>query len=213
MCTCNKNPCVCCAPKESETKKTVREAFTCACSTAASAGLGHLGCVLSLAFSTAASTSASALGFAGGAAATVGGLLLWNKLRGKKASPMERKFVYGGAALGLAFSAYMHFGRAGHHHHTAVQACEAPAYIEPKVQDWYDRMDSSGKAVFDRNAGYRGETVEQALQALCLESPGKPDTTSVVVLPEKIWRISRDTLPAERFALPPDGLRVAPRLR
>lgn len=171
MCSCNQSPCTCCPPKESEAKKTLREAFTCACSTAAGAGLGHLGCALSLLFSAAASTTASALGFVGGAALTGGGIFLWHKLRGKKASPMEKKFVYGGAALGLIFSAYMHFGREGghHHHHTPVQACPTPDYVSPG-EAWFERQDSSTKVMITNNAKWTGQSLEAYLDGLCVET-------------------------------------------
>ncbi len=83
---------------------------------------GHAGCivtplVIAAAGATAATAGVSALALAFSAAATVGGLFLWRKLRGGHAGKLEKRIVVGSAVTGLLLSSAFNLATGHHHHH------------------------------------------------------------------------------------------------
>lgn len=96
----------------------------CAGSGAGGLLAGHAGCILApLVIASAGLTTVTAgmpvLAVAFSAAATAGGLYLWNRLRGKTAGKWEKRIVIGSALVGLGLSSAFHLASGGydHHHH------------------------------------------------------------------------------------------------
>lgn len=138
--------------------------------------LGHAGCLitpvlLATAGITAATGGLSVIAFSFGAAASAGGLYLWHRLRGKKASPREKWLVIGSTVSGLALSAALHFGggHKGHrpeehkHHHQTEEV-----YINPNVQAWFDNLEPARQESMKRNAELTGMGLDRYLSGICL---------------------------------------------
>lgn len=127
--------------------KPLRDSFAksaaCACGAAGGVLLGHISCLITpvvLAFNSAAAVGAAGFGVISmgiGAAATAGGLYLWNKLRGPKAGKIEKRLTYGSALLGLGLSVAFHLSsHKGHMQQDPragkeVSTCAPPPRIVP----------------------------------------------------------------------------------
>lgn len=104
---------------------------------------GHAGCCLTPALvaitglSTSMTGGMSVVAFAFGAAATAGGVYVWHRLRGTKASQTEKAIVIGSAVTGLAISGFMHLS---HAHHNHAQQTQAPTHAYDWRTDGYCGM-------------------------------------------------------------------------
>lgn len=135
--------------------------------------IGHAGCILTpLALAgvgiTGAAVSTPALAVAFGAAATAGGLYLWQKMRGADATPFERRAVTGGMLAGFAFSIGLHLGDP--HGHLA----HANHVMTPEAAALYETMSPAQRAQFAENARALNMTLAEYLGDLCAPRPPQP---------------------------------------
>lgn len=100
-------------------RRIFKKCAACGGSVAGGALAGHLGCIIMpfLAVTGMATGLATGLGFAFGAAAAAGGVYLWHRLRGQKASKWEKRIVIGSAIAGLTLSSAFNFFGGKYDHH------------------------------------------------------------------------------------------------
>lgn len=189
-----------------------KKCAACAGSGAAGFIVGHAGCavtplVIAAAGITTATAGVSALAFAFGAAATAGGLYAWHRLRGKTATPFEKRLVVGSAIVGLLTSAaFMQFGGHDHHggghdhhkdpaphhqmhdpkdhghhqHHGAAKGTNDN--LSPAAAAFYARQDEDGQKRLRENAAMLNMSVGEYLNGMCISpAPAKPTVAPVRV--------------------------------
>jgi len=175
-----------------------KKCAACAGSGAAGFIVGHAGCVITplviaAAGITTATAGVSALAFAFGAAATAGGLYAWHRLRGKTATPFEKRLVVGSAIVGLLTSAaFMQFGGHDHHkepaphhqmhepqghehhrHHGTVQG--ANDNLSTAAAAFYARQDEDGQKRLRENAAILNMSMGAYLNGMCISpAPAAP---------------------------------------
>ncbi|MDP2204985.1 MAG: hypothetical protein Q8K65_01615 [Alphaproteobacteria bacterium] len=188
-----------------------------ACAGSGTAGfiVGHAGCVIApLAIAAAGVTTAtagvSALALAFGAAATAGGIYAWHRLRGKTATPFEKRIVIGSAIVGLLTSAALmqfrghdHHGGGhdhhkdptphhqmhqphDHHHHDHGAAKGINDNLSPAAAAFYARQDEEGQKRLRESAAMLRMSMGEYLNGMCITpapaaAPAKPETPPVRV--------------------------------
>ncbi|MFN7113973.1 MAG: hypothetical protein ACK4PK_06400 [Alphaproteobacteria bacterium] len=176
-----------------------------ACAGSGTAGfiVGHAGCVIAplviaAAGVTTATAGVSALALAFGAAATAGGIYAWHRLRGKTATPFEKRLVIGSAIVGLLTSAALmqirghdhHGGAHDHHkdpapHHQMHQhhhgaAGGANDNLSPAAAAFYARQDEEGQKRLRESAAMLHMSVGEYLNGMCITpAPVKAETAPV----------------------------------
>jgi hypothetical protein len=184
-----------------------------ACAGSGTAGfiVGHAGCVIAplviaAAGVTTATAGVSALALAFGAAATAGGIYAWHRLRGKTATPFEKRLVIGSAIVGLLSSAALmqfrghdhHGGGHDHHkdpapHHQLHQphnhhhgaAGSVNDNLSPAAAAFYARQDEEGQKRLRESAAMLRMSMGEYLNGMCITpapvqlAPAKPETAPV----------------------------------
>lgn len=172
-----------------------RKCAACAGSGAAGFIVGHAGCVITplviaAAGVTTAAAGVSALALAFGAAATAGGLYAWHRLRGRTATPFEKRLVIGSAVTGLLVStAMMQLGGHDHHgdhaphkdpaphhqmHHHHGAAHGANDNLSPAAAAFYARQDEEGQQRLRDNAAQLDMPLGTYLSGMCIAPAPMP---------------------------------------
>lgn len=199
----------CACPPANDNKTTKPRGFLrgifkkcAACAGSGTAGfiVGHAGCVIAplviaAAGVTTATAGISALALAFGAAATAGGLYAWHRLRGKTATPFEKRLVVGSAVVGLLTSAALmqfrghdHHGgghdhhkdpaphhrmhdpkdHGHHHHHGAVRGAGDNDNLSPAAAAFYARQDEEGQKRLRESAAVLNMSMGEYLNGMCI---------------------------------------------